>query len=67
VEHELDRQTAELRRLEEQLADPAFYKSGGDEVANAVRHHGETRDRIASLELEWERATEQLASLEETS
>src|SRR5204863_6103883 len=64
VERELDREAAELRRLEEQLADPAFYKTGGDDVAKAVRSHSETRDRIAFLEQEWERATEQLSTLE---
>jgi ATP-binding cassette subfamily F protein 3 len=64
VERALDRETAELRKLEEQLADPAFYKTGGEKVATAVRLHTETRDRIASLEQEWERVIEELSSLE---
>ncbi|MDP9344076.1 MAG: ATP-binding cassette domain-containing protein [Actinomycetota bacterium] len=64
VERDLDRETAEFRRLEERLADPGFYKTGGDDVATAVRRHGETRERIASLEERWERATEELSALE---
>jgi ATP-binding cassette, subfamily F, member 3 len=64
VERELDRETAELRRLEERLADPDFYAGGGDEVAEAVRHHGRVRERIAALEERWERAAEALTALE---
>jgi len=64
VERELDRETAELRRLEQQLADPAFYANGGEDVAEAVRLHGEVRVRIAALESEWERTAEALSALE---
>jgi ATP-binding cassette subfamily F protein 3 len=67
VERELERETAELRRLEEQLADPAFYADGGEDVAKAVRRHGEMRERIASLEVEWERSAEELSALETSS
>jgi ATP-binding cassette subfamily F protein 3 len=64
VERELERQTAELRRLEELLGQPEFYASGGEEVAEAVRHHGSVRERIAALEREWERSAEALSALE---
>jgi ATP-binding cassette subfamily F protein 3 len=64
VERELDRETTELRRLEKQLADPAFYADGGEDVASAVRRHGEVRERVASLEAEWERTAEELSAFE---
>ena len=64
VERELDRETAELRELEQRLADPEFYRAGGDDVAAAVRRHQEIRQRIAVLEKEWERTAEELASLD---
>ncbi|MFN2543193.1 MAG: ATP-binding cassette domain-containing protein, partial [Actinomycetota bacterium] len=67
IERELDRETGELRVLEEQLADPGFYANGGEDVAKAVRRHGELRERIASLETEWERAAEGLAAAETSS
>jgi ATP-binding cassette subfamily F protein 3 len=64
VERELDRETAELRRLEGLLADPGFYVGGGEDVVKAVRRHGEMQARIASLEAEWERTAEELSALE---
>jgi len=64
VELALEKETAALRTLEAQLADPAFYSDGGDDVAEAVRRHGEVRDRIASLEADWERAAENLSAAE---
>jgi ATP-binding cassette subfamily F protein 3 len=64
VERELERETAALRELEAQLADPAFYARGGDDVGEAVRRHGETRERISELEDEWERSAEALAQHE---
>jgi ATP-binding cassette, subfamily F, member 3 len=67
VERELDRETARLRDLEQRLADPEFYRIGGDDVAAAVRRHGEIRERIALLEKEWERTAEELAALDRSS
>jgi ATP-binding cassette, subfamily F, member 3 len=67
VERELDRETAKLRDLEQRLADPEFYRIGGDDVAAAVRRHGEIRERIALLEREWERTAEELAALDRSS
>ena len=64
VERELDRAAAELRELEDRLADPEFYADGGEDVAEAVRRHGEIRERITSLEAEWERTAEELSTLE---
>jgi ATP-binding cassette subfamily F protein 3 len=64
VERELDREVAELRTLEERLADPEFYRTGGDDVAAAVRRYEETRARIALLEKEWERTAEELSALD---
>jgi ATP-binding cassette, subfamily F, member 3 len=64
VERELDQETAELRALEERLADPEFYRTGGDDVAAAVRRYEETRARIALLEKEWERTAEELSALD---
>ena len=64
VERDLERETAELRRIEEILADPEFYAGGGEDVGKAVRHHGEVRERVAALESAWERAAERLAELE---
>ena len=64
VERQLDLETNELHRLEDELAQPEFYQRGGDEVAEAVRRHGEIRERIAALEGEWERTAEQLAALD---
>jgi ATP-binding cassette subfamily F protein 3 len=64
VERALDRETAQLRELEGRLADPDFYAGGGEDVAKAVRRHGEMRERIASLEAEWEQTAEALAALE---
>jgi ATP-binding cassette subfamily F protein 3 len=64
VERELDREAAELRALEERLADPEFYRTGGDDVAAAVRRYEETRTRIALLEKEWERTAEELSALD---
>jgi ATP-binding cassette subfamily F protein 3 len=64
VERELDRENAEMRKLEERLADPGFYTGGGDQAAEAVRQHGALRQRIAVLEAEWERAAEELSALE---
>jgi ATP-binding cassette subfamily F protein 3 len=64
VERELERETAEMRKLEERLADPDFYTAPGDQAAEAVREHGAMRQRIKTLEDEWERASEELAALE---
>ena len=64
VEAELERESAELRRLEERLADPGFYAVGGPEVGEAVRRHGEVRERIARLEADWEEAALELSALE---
>ncbi len=64
VEAELERETAELGRLEEQLADPGFYAGAGPEVGETVRRHGEVRERIARLEAAWERAALELSALE---
>ncbi|HEX6207840.1 MAG TPA: ABC transporter ATP-binding protein, partial [Actinomycetota bacterium] len=60
VEAELERATAELRAIEERLADPGFYAPGGEEVGEAVRRHGELRERIAELEAAWEEAVSAL-------
>ena len=67
VERELDRENAEMRKLEERLADPGFYTGGGGQAAEAVRQHGALRQRIAVLEAEWERAAEELSALEGSS
>ncbi len=67
VERALEQETAAMRKLEERLADPSFYTDAGDETAEAVREHGAHRQRIASLEAEWERAAEELAAHDETS
>ncbi|MGH2711714.1 MAG: ABC-F family ATP-binding cassette domain-containing protein, partial [Actinomycetota bacterium] len=64
VEREIERETAGLRELEAQLADPDFYARGGDEVGEAVRRHGEIRERISDLEAEWETSAEALTQLE---
>ena len=64
VERELEAETAELRGLEELLGKPELHAGGGEEVVNAVRRHGEVRERIATLESEWERTAEELSVLE---
>jgi ATP-binding cassette subfamily F protein 3 len=67
VERELERETAEMRKLEARLADPDFYTANGDQAAQAVREHGAMRQRIKTLEDEWERASEELSALEGSS
>ena len=67
VERALEKETAELRKLEERLADPDFYTANGDQAAEAVRDHGAMRQRIKTLEDEWEKASEELAALEGSS
>ena len=64
VERELEREAESLHEIEARLADPDFYAQGGDEVGEAVRRHGEIRERISGLEAEWERFAEALNELE---
>ena len=60
IERGIERESAELQRLEQTLADPEFYRAGGQEVADAVRRHGEVRERLAALEGAWEREATRL-------
>jgi ATP-binding cassette subfamily F protein 3 len=64
LEREMEREAAALQEVEARLADPDFYAQGGDQVGEAVRMHGEIRERISGLEADWERSAEALNKLE---
>ncbi len=57
VEEQLDAVHAELRSMEERMADPAFYTSEED-IAAFMRGYNDAKARIAPLEAEWEALTE---------
>ncbi|MGH2726238.1 MAG: ABC-F family ATP-binding cassette domain-containing protein [Actinomycetota bacterium] len=57
VEELLDAVHAELRSMEERMADPTFY-SNEEDVAGFMRDYNDAKARIAPLEAEWDSLTE---------
>ncbi len=62
IEQKLDRASAEMKELEEILADPAVYRSDHDVVELSQRYE-RARRKATELETAWERATEALDEL----
>ena len=57
VEERLDAIHAELRSMEERMADPSFY-SKEEDVAAFMRTYNDAKARVAPLEAEWDALTE---------
>lgn len=54
IERELETQAAELRALDQRLADPDFYNSGdAADVAAVLKQRGVLIDKVARLEEQW--------------
>jgi ATP-binding cassette subfamily F protein 3 len=63
IEADIDSAHAERERLTALLADARTYAAGGPQSKNAAKALQEAEKRIAQLEADWERLTEQLESI----
>ena len=63
IEADIDAAHAERERLTALLADVKAYASGGPQTKNAAKALRESEQKIARLEADWERLTEELDSV----
>jgi ATP-binding cassette subfamily F protein 3 len=61
IEREMETANGELKRLDERLADPAFYNGGeSTEVALVLKQRGIVSEKVEQLEAQWLQAQEQM-------
>jgi ATP-binding cassette subfamily F protein 3 len=61
IERELETVNAELKRMDERLADPAFYNAGETtEVASLLKQRGTVSEKVERLEVQWLQAQEEM-------
>ena len=63
VESRLEQATGEMREFEVRLADPEVYRKGED-IAELVKSHGDTKKQVETLTAEWENLAKKLEELE---
>lgn len=64
TEKAMEKLSAELKVLDEQLADSEFYNGDADVVAQTLKRRGEVATQLEELEMQWLETSEELASIE---
>lgn len=67
IEKELDLANKKKSALDQKLADTDFYQGNQDEVAEALKQHGELSSKIDELEVRWLEISEELQNISSSS
>lgn len=67
IEKELDLANKKKSALDQKLADTDFYHGNQDEVAEALKQHGELSSKIDELEVRWLEISEELQNISSSS
>ena len=63
LEKQMETLQEKLAKLEEELADPELYQTGGDKLKTLLKQQGELRSQLAETEEEWFIKSDELEAL----